>query len=105
MYGNYSYLSLLEKLNMPFRCVSKEQIEIKEDFTINCPLEETMVNLNMLVITKNDKDEAINKCEFLLSQVKDIYYSKYKDTTFNIEKIVNGNLKKFNLKFLHYIFF
>ena len=92
MYGNYSYLSLLEKLNMPFRCVSKEQIEIKEDFTINCPLEETMVNLNMLVITKNDKDEAINKCEFLLSQVKDIYYSKYKDTTFNIEKIVNKKL-------------
>lgn len=92
MYGNYSYLSLLKKLNTPFRCVSKEQIEIKEDFTINCPLEETMINLNMLVITKNDKDEAINKCEFLLTQVKDIYYSKYKDITFNIEKIVNKKL-------------
>lgn len=99
MYGNYAYLSLLDELKDNIKCNKKDDIiitDMGDDFEINCDLEKTLTDLNMLIINKNEnKDDLITKCTFFLNKVINLLNEKFSDRlAFTITKSLNRELFK-----------
>ena len=70
MYGGYSYLSLMQKLETEINCKKIDEIKIDADLSINCPLEDTLLNLNMIIINKNeDITNIIGVCNTLCQNI------------------------------------
>jgi hypothetical protein len=98
MYGNYAYLSLLDELGNSIICNKKDDIDITDigdDFEINCDLEKTLTNLNMLVINKQNTDDIMTQCTLFLNKVEELLNEKFSDRlTFIITKSLNRELFK-----------
>ena len=106
MYGGYSYLSLINKLKLetsPCKNVDDLDLEITRadmtNFNLNCPLEDTLFDLNMIII-KNGEDitEIINICDQLLGQIEKKLKSSTAGITTEIgqeksKKLFNGITK------------
>lgn len=86
MYGGYSYLSLMNKLESRITCNTEDDIEINQtatgDFFLNCPLEDTLLDLNMIIIIKKDISSIIHKCNTLCQEIE----TQLKEYTFTIKE-------------------
>ena len=93
MYGGYSYLSLMEKLETEITCKKIDEIKIDADLSINCPLEDTLLNLNMIIINKNeDITNIIGVCDALCKHIVESLESLGLGLIFEIKQKKSTNL-------------